>query len=193
MSMGRLKIIRGQDKTAIIKLRDKNGDPVSLENHTQIYVKFLRSNRSELILSKSTIPAKKASAVIDDNTFAAVTSGANGNNIIISFDGITSIDDIITDWNTNNPTNLVELLSGDGSLVYPLENLQLSGGYNSYIPVLIISDILGKFSMTLTDYETNSLAVGENQSITITIDFGEPPEGTRLKAIMDGRLDVVNS
>lgn len=185
----RLKIYRGQDKTVIFKLRHKNGDPVDLTGLTNIYISFDKTDRSELILSKTQVAAKKASAIVYDIQLIAVNAGANGNNIVLSFDGIQTLDEIVTAWNDANPANAVSYI-GDENYVFPTGDIQLTGGYDSYIPVSIISELLGKVQCVLTDYSTASLRLGKNQNIKFTLDYGNPPSGTRIITVLDGELDV---
>lgn len=185
----RLKIYKGQDKTVVFKLRHKNGDPVDLTGLTNIYISFVKADRSDLILSKTQIAAKKASVSIYDLTFSADNAGANGNNIVLSFDGVQTVDEVVTAWNDANPANTVSY-TGDANYVLPTQNIQLTGGYDAYIPVSILNEVLGKVQCILTDYDTNSLRIGKNQNIKFTLDYGNPPVGTRIITVLDGELDV---
>jgi hypothetical protein len=59
----------------------------------------------------------------------AVTNGTTGNSILLTGDGTSSINTLISNWNTANPSNQVALTSGDGSQVpNPAAPIQLSGG-----------------------------------------------------------------
>ncbi len=186
----RLKIYRGQDKTVIFKLRHKNGDPVDLTGLTNIYVSFQKADRSELILSKTQVSAKKASATVYGISFIADNAGANGNNILLSFDGITIVDIIVSDWNTANPSNTVTYV-GDENYVFPTQDIALTGGVDTYIPVTVVGDdILGKVQCILIEYNTSSLRIGKNQNIKFTLDYGPNPNGIRIITVLDGELDV---
>ena len=186
----RLKIYKGQDKTIVFKLRHKNGDPVDLTGLTNIYIAFQKADKSDLLLSKNQVAAKKASAIVYDVAFIADNAGANSNSIILSFDGIQTVDAIVTDWNTANPSNTLTY-EGEGAFVLPTQNVQLTGGYDSFIPVSILNEVLGKVQCILTDYDTSSLRIGKNQNVKFTLDFGAVPTGTRIITVLDGSLDVM--
>lgn len=191
----RITIIRGEDKTLVFKLRDKeNNDPVNLNNITSVSIELIKSNRAKLIRTNKSISATKAVySVVEDSvtyTFEAQNGGGLGNDIFLQFDGIDDIDTIIAAWNTNNPTNQVVLTEGDGTVVLSEQDVQLYGGLDEYQAVSVEDDpILGKLKLILLETETISLRRGDNQLIKITVDWGNPPSGIR-KVIKFYKLDV---
>lgn len=191
MSLARLKIYRGEDKKPIFKIRLLNGDPLDLQDVTHITAYFEKADRTFLVLGNNLIAAKKASALVSDLAFSAVTAGANGNNIALSFDGVDTVQIVIDAWNTANPLNQVSVV-GDASVVLPAQNIQLVGGYDAYIPIEVLDARLGKIRVTLIDYDTTGFRVGTNQSVKFIVDFGEPPLGTRYITYLKNRLDVYN-
>jgi hypothetical protein len=189
-NMVRLKIFQGQDKKITFKLRRKNGDPLDLTGATGVQVAFTKADRSQLVTSMNQVAAKKASYTVSENMiFIAVSGGANGNNIVLSFDGIQTVQEIVDAWNLANAGNTVEF-EGEAASVLPTQNIQLTGGYDAYIPVSITDEKLGHIQCILIDYDTSSLRLGKNQDIKITIDYGNPPNGTRLITVLDGKLDI---
>jgi len=59
--------------------------------------------------------------------FTAINSGPNGNSIKLIFDGIKDVGTVVSDWNTNNPTNQVSF-DGSPSYVPQASEVQLEGG-----------------------------------------------------------------
>ena len=70
-------------------------------------------------------------------TLTAVTSGPNGNSIILTFNGSTSINTAISNWNTANPNNQITLTSGDGPQIPSnTSSAQPSGGIYTSVQLL---------------------------------------------------------
>jgi hypothetical protein len=65
-------------------------------------------------------------AVVD--SFKAVTKGSDGNSISLVFDGVDTVADVISAWNTANTSNTVELVTGSDTDVPESQTLTLSGG-----------------------------------------------------------------
>lgn len=189
----RLRIVRGEDKPVIFKLRDKaTGDPVNLESITNITIKLTKSNRSELVLDSNLKPAKKAFIDIGLVRIMAENAGGIGNSITLHFDGFETLDQVVSRWNNDNPENSV-IHNGTGLEIYQ-GDYQLEGGFEAYRPVTAIGEpLLGKIRLNLTEYDTASLRKGSNQTIAITLDWGHPPSGTRKIARLNNRLDVLDS
>lgn len=190
----RLEIIRGEDKTPILKLRsEESKDPLDLTGVTNITVKFEKSNRQTLFLDMLTKPAKIASIDIGEVVIVADTAGAIGNAILLSFNGTDSIASVVALWNSNNPSNTVTVV-GDDSVVPSAGDYRLYGGLNAYEPVVVEGDpVLGKIKVILTDVDTQSLKRGDSQSFSVIVDYGHPPSGLRKKALFRNKLDVIES
>jgi hypothetical protein len=188
--MERLKIVRGEDKYPIIKLRGKQSkDPVDLTNSTNITFVFKKSNRQDLILDTNTIPAVKACLELEGIKIIADTAGDAGNVIILNFNGVDDLDTIVSEWNSDNPTNTVSH-NGDGDEIFDGQQ-RLSGGFQAYAPVEVLNAVLGRIRLTLVDAHTNVLRLGLNQSFKILVDFGPHPTGTRNVGVYENKLDVV--
>ena len=69
----------------------------------------------------------KASAVLGDNTFTAMSEGIVGNSIALIFDGILSVSAVVDAWNLANASNMAEF-TGSGDTVPLAETITLSGG-----------------------------------------------------------------
>lgn len=188
----RFKIISGTDKNVVVKLRStKTSDPIDLTNHTRIAAKFSQRNRTELEIDNATIPATKAKITVSDITFIANTAGADGNLIILQFNGVDDIATVVNDWNTANPSNTVSYSGDDGTTVLDEQTVRLTDGYDAYQPISVEGDPqLGKIRLRLLEKDTNSLMRGQNQTFTIIIDFGQNPGGQRNKGIFE-KLDVL--
>lgn len=186
----RLIINRGEDKQSIFKLRLPNGDPFDLTGATGVEVIMAKANRTDLILTLEVIPATRATGDYLEFTFSADVAGSIGNSITLDFDNVHTIDEIVTDWNDENPTNTVSH-NGVGSSILASGSLTLSDGMNSYSPVEILDAKLGFLKLALSNRETNSLRLGSDQSAIINIDFGSHPSGTRKIARLSQRLDIV--
>lgn len=60
--------------------------------------------------------------------------GIDGNNITLTGDNINTLKSLVTEWNTSNPGNKVQIISGDDSLSLVLssnDTIQLTGGVNA--------------------------------------------------------------
>lgn len=62
------------------------------------------------------------------NTFRASNAGTTGNSIALVFNGVATSKVIVNLWNVNNPTNQVEITSGQNSIVHAAGTTTLSGG-----------------------------------------------------------------
>lgn len=191
MKITRLKISKGEDKRITFFFKNANSlRPVNLEEATNIQFIFERSDRQSAILDMVQIPAVKASYVYNGGKFTAVVPGAIGNSIILQFDGVATTDQVVNAWNLANPANTVGYTGLVGTFV-PLEStMRLANGLDAYVPVSIVSAVIGEVSLIIEDRVSNSFKVGDNQSFKVIIDFGEAPQGTRRKARISNILDV---
>lgn len=187
-----IDIISGADKIATFRLKNpKTGDPLNLTGFTKICVKFKKRDRTDLLIDNVTIPAVNASFTVGTVVFTAVTAGAAGNDIILQFDGIDDIDTIVGAWNLANPSNTVSH-NGTGTDVLAAQTVRLTDGYNAYEPVSVVGDpLLGKVRINLLESQTGALKRGPNQTMTVTVDFGQNPGGQRIKAFFK-TLNVIS-
>lgn len=192
LSNTRLKIVRGEDESFVLKLRTKTDrDPLDLTDATKITVIMNKSNRSQLTLTNEPVSASKATTSVDGVTFIAADAGANGNSIALDLDGVRTVQQIVDQWNTANPSNQVEF-TGTASKVLSGGSYSLSGGLPAYTPIEVIGNpVLGKFKLTLIDLHTNQLRLGLNQSLTVIVDFGVHPTGNRVVSQLSNFMDVV--
>jgi hypothetical protein len=191
MKVSRLKIIKGEDKRIRFFFKGSiNQRPINLTDAVNVQFIFERQDRSEVILDMVQIPAMKAFADYNGGKFIATNAGSNGNGIILTFDGIQTIDDVVNAWNLANPINTIETNLLTGTFVPSPIQIRLDYGLDAYTPVSIENAVLGEVSLILEDKVTNSLRIGENQSFRAVLDFGNPPQGVRRKAKIRNILDV---
>jgi hypothetical protein len=190
---GRLKIVRGEDKDFVVKIRGKDSnDPVDLTAITQVSFSLTRSNRTLLTRTMAQVPAKKAFVDINNLRIIANSAGALGNNIILMFNGVDDLDTIVDEWNTANPFNTIAH-NGLGTEVLSEAEYMLSGGADAYFPITVVGNpILGKIQIHLTDEDTKSLRLGLNQSLIVTLDFGAHPTGIRKITRYDNKVDILD-
>ncbi len=122
-------------------------------------------------------------------TITANTFGTIGNSVVLPGDGTSSINTLISVWNTANPSNTVTLTAGNGTQVPD------AGTYASFTgtilgtstPVTITSNVLGTIGSTvfLVGDGTSSISTliatwnTDNPSNTITLTSGD---GTQIPA-----------
>jgi len=73
----------------------------------------------------------RATATSSGITYTAVTPGSLGNSIALVFDGVKTITQVVTAWNTANASNQVGFTGGLGSTVPSSGTVTLSGGTNN--------------------------------------------------------------
>jgi hypothetical protein len=195
MSERRLRIFRGQDKNYIVRLTNsKTKDPISLAGATLIQVIFEKEDRTKLVLSSVTKPAVKAQGTLQSVVFTAIVAGASGNGIILAFNGVDTLDEVVLAWNTANPTNAVGHNAVDGSTVLITDEIQLVGGYQEYQPVKVFgNEEIGKLEVIMKNSETNLLRAGIGKSFTVVIDKGENPTGIRNVGNFEQKVDIKES
>ena len=189
----RILIISGADASVLVRLRNpKTGDPIDLTDFTKIEFRFKNSDRTDLFLDNTEIPAIKAQITYTEVIFLADVAGANGNDIFLQFDGISDIDTIVSAWNVANVGNEVSH-NGTGTDVLLASTVRLTAGYDAYSPIEVVGlPNLGKVRISILEKETAELRRGTNQSFSMLVDYGTWPGGTRIKGIFDN-LNVVDS
>jgi hypothetical protein len=186
-----MTIIRGEDRTAPLKIRyKKDQEPYPLTGWTKITVIFEKSDRSKLEKTSGQKPAVKASASYGGVTYTAVTAGPNGNDIELVFNGTDSITTVVNAWNTANPSNTVSHNSSTPSSVPTAGSVKLFGGKSAYYDIEIVNLDAGKFTVHLSETDTKSLKVGPKQSFQVIIDKGDNTQGNRRIAVFDALLTV---
>ncbi len=121
------------------------------------------------VLTFSSIPGTYASftgAIPGMTTGVIITAnnlGAGGNSVVLTANGTSSVNTLISNWNTANPSNQVTLTAGDGT------QIPLNGTYATFsgtwvgttLPILITANNIGTIgnSVTLTGDGTSSIAV----------------------------------
>jgi len=192
--MATADIIRGEDATFRIKLRLPNQDPYDLTGSTGVRVMFRKYDSGFYEANMDDVPADKAYAEYADVIYTAVTAGALGNNILLQFNGVYSIDTVVDNWNLNNPSNTVIHDAADGAVVPVASDVQLDQGVDIYQKVSIISPpVLGKISVALSNTDTNQLKPGNRLPVHVIIDKGVHPAGERRKVIIDAGVTVTDS
>ena len=94
-------------------------------------------------------------------TITAVNAGTIGNSVNLSFNGSTSINTAITNWNTANPSNTIALTLGDGTQIPSnLAIATLAGGI-SYTPLNLISGGVVVGDQVIISSNFNSLNQGQ--------------------------------
>jgi hypothetical protein len=66
-------------------------------------------------------------------TITANTLGVTGNSVALTGDGTSSVNLLISNWNTANPSNMITLTTGDGTQIPSLSAvIQLAGGSTAF-------------------------------------------------------------
>jgi hypothetical protein len=189
-----VKIKRGSDKRFVVKLRYKNGDPRDLTGVDDITIKLPKKDGTKLTIDTTEIPAVKSSAVYLGVTYTAVTGGKLGNSIILPFDGVKTITQVITDWNTANPSNTVSSNAATPNVTVPTTaNLKLANGSDAYQKVSVMSPVvLGKILLKLPNVDTASLRLANEQSIEVAIVDGDDPVDDSIGLVIPNAIDVID-
>lgn len=192
MASNRIEIQAGTDVSTVFRMRNrKSGDPIDLTAMTAIRIIMTDRNRNQLIYQNVTIPSKAASFVYQNVTYTAVTPGANSNLIMLTFDGTSTIAQIITLWNQAHTMNQVMSNAVDPSVIPTAGQIMLAGGFDSYAQIAVFGDPkLGKVQLILKQQDTLNLKIGNNQSIKFFLDFG--PGGPRSSATYQSKFDVLD-
>jgi hypothetical protein len=189
----RLVIKRGSDYTPIFKLRGKYyNNPMDLTGVFNITIQLDNANRTKAVYDMTPMPASKAYFEENSIKLEAEIAGALGNNIVLVFDGVKTVKQVVDSWNLDNEYNKVIIVSGSENAVITGKK-RFWGGLDSYSPVQIDGNpLLGRIKLILSEIDTIKLKRGDNQSVKITVDFGAPPSGSRKIAILEDRLDVID-
>ena len=100
-------------------------------------------------------------------TLTAVTIGAGGNLILLVGDGTSSINTLITNWNTANASNTVALTIGDGTQIPSLgAQIKLAGGLNAATAFNLATCQVGDFVQVGSNF--SQLNQGTWQIIALT-------------------------
>lgn len=183
-------IIRGEDRPLIARMIFKDsGEPFDLVGWTKITVQFRKADRSILDKDSVLVGGSFATVLFDGVNYTATNIGANGNLISLTADGIKSIATLVNDWNTANPSNGLVHDALDDTVVPVAGNILLGGGVDQTRSVEVISEVLSKISIDLTDIDTNALKVGPNQSFKVIVDKGSD----RRIVLFDSALNVINA
>lgn len=190
MKIARLKISKGEDKRVTFFFKNASSSrPINMDDITNIQFIFEKTDRTNSILDMVAIPATKASALFNGGKFSSVIPGSSGNTTILIFDGVKTVDQAVNEWNSNNVNN-VTYTGIIGSFVPNANNLRLTDGLDSYVPVSIVNSAIGEVSLVIEDKVSNSFKIGDNQSFKVILDFGMEPQGVRRKARINNILDV---
>jgi hypothetical protein len=189
-----VKIKRGSDKKFMIKLRHPNGDPYSeLDQSVQVTVKLPKKDGTKISITLDAIAAVKASGTYAEVLYTAVVAGKNGNTIVLPFDGVKTIAQVISDWNTANPANTVGSNAADTSVVPAAGSLTLSGGSDQYNKVAKVAPaVLGKLLITLPNADTAQLRFGNEQALEVLVEFGTDPAVDDAGLVIPNAIDVVD-
>jgi hypothetical protein len=107
------------------------------------------------------------------------------------------LSDLISAWNTANPSNTVSSNASNDQLAMnlPAGDYQLDNGYDLYKPVEVINNpLLGLVKIILAEKETNVLKAGNNQSFTVIIDENGVGSGAdTFVGVFENKLDVIAS
>lgn len=188
------EISRGEDATFKVKLRLKNGDPYDLTGITLASLKFRKQNGGYHTIDSSQTPAKAATGSYGSVTYTAVTAGENGNTITLVFDGVKTIAQVVSDWNTAHGSNTVGHNSSTPTTVPAAGTLVLSGGRDPFYKVEAISPlVLGQLQVKMVEEDTNLLALGKRLTLFVTVDKGIHPQGERRKSKIVDAYDVIDA
>jgi len=187
-----LDAISGRIKISLINIADPNAIEISSP-----FVPTSYSTSTGNISIPDTLVAAFFDGMVAGMTtnivLTAVTAGPLGNNIILNFNGTTSISTAITAWNTTNPTNTVVLTSGDGTQIpNDCTKIQLAGGadqpdLSSVKPGDIYLDGAGNRFIILQVNNTEGykeITIGLNKTVNLTSGQALSVTGT-LIAIRD--------
>ena len=118
-----------------------------------------------------TTPAVAASfegqvlGMLTDVTIQADVPGVDGNDILLTFDGVDDIDTAIDTWNLANPDNTASLTAGDGSQVPDLgEEIQLADGSDA-----VFSDADLAPALTAFGFSTDQLSASCVERLVVAL------------------------
>lgn len=165
---------RGEDRILVIRIvfEDTN-EPYDLTGWTKVAAHFKSADGSTIIKDSVLVGGEFASAYYEGVTFTADDPGSAGNAIVLAFDGVKTLEDVVDEWNTGNPSLRVTHDSVNETDVLPSSSVTLSGGVNQTRSVSVLSEVLGKLQVTLSSEDTGAFKVGKNLSFKIVVEKGE--------------------
>lgn len=183
-------VVRGSDKLIVLRLVDKNTkNPIDLTNVNTIQVIFKNSDRTDFIMRNMVMPPARAKLTVGSGVFTATTPGNAGNSIILIFDGIKTVSQVISAWNFDHPTNQVTF-SGKPSEILPESIISLVNGNNSYQQIEKWGNpAFGQIVLRMTEKDTLGLKTGPNQGIKVVLDGAT--SAIRTVGYFDNVLEVV--
>ena len=191
-----VEILKGEDATFQVKLRFPNGDPYSLEDTKKVQVSLPKKQTGTgyHTIDDSIQPVAAANGLFQGVTYTAVTAGSAGNAITLIFDGVKTIAQVVSNYNSANPTNQVTHNATNSSVVPTAGAMKLDQGQDAFQKVQILAPaVLRKMLVILTNADTNQLKVGKKLPIYITVDNAlTHPAGTRRKVKIDGAVNVTD-
>ena len=112
-----------------------------------------------LSLSNSILMVNFPFRIFSYLTFSSVFNGTEGNSISLVFDGIETVDIVVTAWNNDNPDNLAEH-DGAGTEVLTAQTVNLGGGtYVVQDKDIVYRDVDGIYKRAIADGSIKSKAV----------------------------------
>ena len=194
--MGKLTIQKGEDRVIPLTLTKKAASgirsPFDLTSATKITVEFKQSDNEILSIDGIAAHGRFSSATFEDVIYTAYTIGVIGDSISLVFDGSDDIATVIAAFNVSNPGNTVNSDAADDTVVPSATTVNLSGGLDDFIKVVVIDAKLGQITVQLDNADTNSLSTGTGQNIRVIIDVGDHDLGNRRISVAKNVLDVVN-
>ena len=192
---GKFKIIQGEDRIIPLDIVKKSNTnikrPFDLTGWTKLAVQFRTQHGGVLELDSIPAHGRKSSSIYEGVTYTATNVGVAGDSISLVFDGILTIQAVIDDWNTNNPTNTVESNAEDDTTVPTSGTVSFSGGLDDFAKVTVIGDAKdGKIQVRLENDDTNKLKVGAGQGVAVVVDFGDHDLGNRRIASAKNVINV---
>lgn len=144
---------------------------------------LLRDASSESQASYTGVPDGANSEV----KIVALASGVSGNDIEITFDGDgITINDAISTWNYDNPSNRAYLDSGDGTQIPNAGSVYLSGGYSASVKFNVLGSFTGYRTYNLPD-SSGTLALTEQ---AIDYEVTDATKGIILKSPDNSRWRI---
>ena len=185
-------IVRGEDRVLTLRIVDqKTQEPFDLTGVTKIQCELKKGNNTTLTKSTVAQGGSAAQADYDGVTYTATTVSDEGNSISLVFNGVQTIEAVISAWNTAHPDNQVSSNSTDPATEVPTAgSVSLSGGEDPHYGVVVLTpEVLGKVQVVLLDTDTSIMKLGKDQSTRLIVDKGSE----RRIALFRNAVDVINS
>lgn len=180
------EITRGEDVILVPRIVWKRTlEPYDLTGWTRIVARFRKMPSGYIEKTSDLVPAQAALSTFEGVTYTAVTSGVDGNSIVLVFSGSNTIQDVVDAWNVANPTNQVSHDAADGSTTPSATTITLTGGKDAFRYVTVLSEVLSKIQVNLIDTDTSQMRLGRNLSYILIIDKGEERRVVRFENALD--------